>query len=263
MRARLDGFRKRQITGALGRGFALTIPHQIRGMPVSHHLHPRREFLARRIRDAQPAVGNLAPGVFQHQLRAKSRRLDLAPLTASRSASSPAPAGRSSTTKSCRTPSMLTVYSSTSPGRVKRTLWPSMDTLPLATNWRLRCWMLRCCDASVRYSPPIPGAHRSDAPYLCRHQTETVVHRVGDGRSQPQAFARGLAFEPLENAAQPRALGGGSDGQPVALVIRAGLRAELRPRDGLEAFAGAASAGSVAAAGRPNGETLPTATAVA
>src|SRR6266404_557964 len=30
------------------------------------------------------------------------------------------------------------------------------------------------------------------------HHAETVVHRVGGGRSQPQAFARGLALEPLE-----------------------------------------------------------------
>src|SRR5207244_2480952 len=59
---------------------------------------------------------------------------------------------------------------------------------------------------------------------------EPLVHRVGDGRSQPQAFARGLAFEPLENAAQPRAPGAGTDGQPVGLIIRAGLGAELRPR---------------------------------
>src|SRR4029434_9462497 len=43
--------------------------------------------------------------------------------------------------------------------------------------------------------------------------------------------ARGLAFELLENVAQPSALGGGNDGQRIALVIRASLRAELRPRD--------------------------------
>jgi hypothetical protein len=38
----------------------------------------------------------------------------------------------------------------------------------------------------------------------------------------------------LENAAQPRApaLRDGNDGQPVALVIRPGLGANLRPRDG-------------------------------
>ena len=33
--------------------------------------------------------------------------------------------------KSCRTPSMLTVYSSVSPGRINRTVWPSMETAPL------------------------------------------------------------------------------------------------------------------------------------
>ena len=67
----------------------------------------------------------------------------------------------------------------------------------------------------------------------CRgYHTKSVAHPVGDGRGQPQAFARGLAFEPLENAAQPRAPGGGTDGQPVAFVIRAGLGANLRPRNG-------------------------------
>jgi hypothetical protein len=35
----------------------------------------------------------------------------------------------------------------------------------------------------------------------------------------------------LENAAQPGALGGGNDGQRIALVIRASLRAELRLGD--------------------------------
>src|SRR2546427_6464242 len=44
------------------------------------------------------------------------------------------------------------------------------------------------------------------------------------------AFARGLALEPLEHAAQSRAFGRGEDSQPVALVIRTGLRADLRDR---------------------------------
>ena len=51
-------------------------------------------------------------------------------------------------------------------------------------------------------------------------------------RSHPQPFARGFAFEPLENAAQSRALCSGNDGQPFALVIRSGLGADLGPRDG-------------------------------
>src|SRR5260370_13752242 len=77
------------------------------------------------------------------------------------------------------------------------------------------------------------------APYRRGHNLETVAHRPAwrdDGRSQPRAFARRLALEPLENAAQPRALDGGHDGQPVALVIRASLGANLRPRD--RAFCG-------------------------
>ena len=64
------------------------------------------------------------------------------------------------------------------------------------------------------------------SPQLCGYHAETVVHRVADGRSQLQAFARCLAFELLENAAQPGALGGGNDGQRIALVIRTSLRAE-------------------------------------
>src|SRR5437867_3753655 len=64
-----------------------------------------------------------------------------------------------------------------------------------------------------------PPSHRRS------HDAEAVVHRVGDSRTQPQAFARGLTFKPLENAAQPRAIRRGTDGQPVALVIRACLRA--------------------------------------
>ena len=82
-----------------------------------------------------------------------------------------------------------------------------METLPVADNWmpEVDCWLL--ADRSVA-PPTADGA----APYLDRHQTETVVHRPAwrdDGRSQPQTFARGLAFEPLESAAQLGALDGG------------------------------------------------------
>ena len=62
------------------------------------------------------------------------------------------------------------------------------------------------------------------------------VSGFGGGRSQPQALARGLAFEPLENAAQPGAHGGGNDGQRIALVIRTSLRAEDGNCDDFEGF---------------------------
>src|ERR1019366_6084231 len=66
-------------------------------------------------------------------------------------------------------------------------------------------------------------------PHLPRRHPETVAHRVGDGRAQTQAFGCGLAIEPLEYAAQARADPGRRHGQPVALVIRVGLRADLVP----------------------------------
>src|ERR1017187_7658424 len=39
--------------------------------------------------------------------------------------------------KSCRTPSMLTEYSSVNPGRLKRTVWPQTDTSPAPDNGML------------------------------------------------------------------------------------------------------------------------------
>src|SRR5439155_26917575 len=77
----------------------------------------------------------------------------------------------------------------------------------------------------VSYNPGLPTDRRG-------HDAEAVVHRPAcrdDARGQPQAFAGGLAFETLENAAQPRPIGGGRDGKPVALVTSTGPGADLRP----------------------------------
>src|SRR5437879_1359163 len=50
-----------------------------------------------------------------------------------------------------------------------------------------------------------------------------IVERVAEKlRTADLIPARGLALEPLEKAAQPRALAGGTDSQPVALAIPAG-----------------------------------------
>ena len=97
-------------------------------------------------------------------------------------------------------------------------------------------------------------AHIRRPPYLCRRHPETVhpprccyggrvAHRVGDRRGQPQAFGCGLAVEPLEDAVQARTGSGGRHGQPVALVIRAGLRADLVPRDGRRGVGGSQTGG--------------------
>jgi len=47
------------------------------GFAVSRYVEARRQFASGGIGDAQPAVGDLAPGAFQHEPRASSRRLDL------------------------------------------------------------------------------------------------------------------------------------------------------------------------------------------
>ena len=87
-------------------------------------------------------------------------------------------------------------------------------------------------DLSLRALARAVGVSQT-APYRRSPHSETLVPRVGNGRSQPQAFARNFACEPLENTTEPRALDGGSDGQTVTLVIRASPRAELRPRNRL------------------------------
>ena len=56
----------------------------------------------------------------------------IAPLSARSTLKSSTPASRSSTIKSCLTPSTLTEYSSTSPGRTKVTDCPATATLPMA-----------------------------------------------------------------------------------------------------------------------------------
>src|SRR5436190_13931024 len=137
--------------------------------------------------------------------------------------------------KSCRTPSMLTVYSSVSPGRMKRASLSATSTLPvdgraatdLAKRLEMTCSRFRSAQKR-RQAARTPNASRHRLGFgegIARHRdsatlhlrgrhTETVVHRGGNSRSQPQAFARGLAFEPLEHAAQPRASGVGLTARP-------------------------------------------------
>lgn len=57
-----------------------------------------------------------------------------------------------------------------------------------------------------------------------------ALRRVGRG-GQPEALAGGFAFQPLEHAAQSRAIRRDGDRQAVALILLAGHRAELVERD--------------------------------
>ena len=99
-----------------------------------------------------------------------------------------------------------------------------------------------------------PGAHgvtRPTAIAVTRKRSLGVLVTV---EVNHKTFGCGFAIEPLEDTMQSHTRPGGTNGQPIALVIRAGLGADLVPRDGRRGVGGSQTGGLRYSHGQQTGQ---------
>ena len=86
---------------------------------------------------------------------------------------------------------------------------------------------LQHCGEGLAHTTVPPTPHSVD------HNAESLAARAFGGGGEPEPFRRDLAFEPLKDTTEPRAVPGLHDGQAVGLILFPGHSAELNQRDGL------------------------------